>query len=78
MVSTQYFEDVIKKSGLKKGFIAEKCGITTQTFTNKILNKSEFTASEIKIISKVLGLSPKTLKDIFFADDVHTNMDKEG
>lgn len=70
MVNTPYLEEEIKNSGLKKSFIADKCGITAQTFTNKLTNKSEFTGSEIKIISKVLGFSSKKLNDIFFAENV--------
>ena len=39
----------INQHGLKKGFIAEKLGITLQGLLNKIENKSEFKASEIAI-----------------------------
>ena len=76
MTNTLYLEEVIKNAGLKKSFLAEKCGITLQTFTNKMTNKSEFTASEIKILSDILKLTPKQIKIIFFADDVHIEMDK--
>jgi len=76
VTNTLYLEELIKDAGLKKSFFAEKCGITLQTFTNKMTNKSEFTASEIKIISDILKLTPKQIKIIFFADDVHTELDK--
>lgn len=72
MVDTPYLEEEIKNSGLKKSYLAEKCGITLQTFSNKMNNKSEFTGSEIKIISKILGLTAKKMNDIFFAENVET------
>ena len=72
MVDTPYLEEEIKNSGLKKSYLAEKCGITLQTFSNKMNNKSEFTGSEIQIISKILGLTAKKMNDIFFAENVET------
>lgn len=72
MVNTLYLDDKIQESGLKKSFIADNCGITYQTFSNKVNGKSEFTASEIKVITKLLGLNAKAMKDIFFAENVET------
>lgn len=78
MVNTQYLEEEIKKSGLKKSFIAEKCGITLTTLGRKIGGKNEFTGNEIKVISKLLGFTAKSVQLIFFANDVHPEVDREG
>lgn len=68
MVDTQYLENEIKKSGKKKQYLAEKCGITRQSFSDKIRNRSEFTARQIMILCDELQISQLTKKDkIFFA-----------
>lgn len=68
MVNTQYLEEAIANSGKKKQYLAEKLGITRQSFYERVNNKSEFTAGQITILCAELGI--KTLKrknEIFFA-----------
>lgn len=71
MVNTQYLEEEILKSGKKKTYLAERCGITRQSLTNKINNRTEFTLSQVKILCDELGISQLTKQErIFFARKV--------
>lgn len=67
MTNTSLLEQYIEKSGYKKSFIAKKLGITSYAFTLKINNKSEFKASEITILCKLLKIGVKDREAIFFA-----------
>lgn len=60
-------KNIIKKRGLKYGFICSELGITRSTLRNKIENRNEFNASEIYSICSLLGLSIKEKENIFFA-----------
>lgn len=63
--------DEIKKSGLKKGWIAEKLGLSCYGFCRKVNNKNQFKAGEIKELCRLLEIaSPKKMSEIFFADNV--------
>ena len=68
MTNTSLLEQYIEKSGYKKGFIAQQLGITAYALTLKINNKSEFKASEITILCKLLKISAKDREAIFFAN----------
>lgn len=65
MVDTTLLKENIRKSGLKIKFIAEKTGTSRHTLYNKINGKSEFTASEIVVLTKVLCLSKQERDEIF-------------
>ena len=67
MTNTSLLEQYIEKSGYKKSFIAAQLGITAYGFTLKIDNKSEFKASEMTILCKLLKISAKDKEAIFFA-----------
>ena len=67
MTNTALLEQYIEKSGYKKSFIAEQLSLTTYGFTLKVNNKSEFKASEMKILRKLLKISAKDSDAIFFA-----------
>lgn len=67
MTNTSLLEQYIEKSGYKKSFIAEQLGITSYGLTLKINNKSEFKASEITILCKLLKIGAKDREAIFFA-----------
>ena len=67
MTNTSLLEKYIEESGYKKGFIAQQLGISAYAFTLKINNKSEFKASEITILCKLLKISAKDREAIFFA-----------
>lgn len=68
MTNTALLEKVINDSGLKREFIAEKCGITRQSLTSKINNRNLFTAKEIGVLCDVLNITDLQRKEeIFFA-----------
>lgn len=71
MTDTKKLLEAIKDSGLRKGFIAGKLGITTYGFQKKVENKSQFKAEEIKILCDLLGITSLEEKErIFFASNV--------
>lgn len=71
MTDTEKLIRAIKVSGLKKGFIASKLGITTYGFQKKVENKSQFKAEEIGILCDLLNItSLKEKEKIFFAEKV--------
>ena len=68
MTNTELLEQRISDSGKKKGFLAEKVGLSRAGFRNCMTNRAEFTASQIDILCEELGIT--SLKDrfaIFFA-----------
>jgi hypothetical protein len=67
MTNTSLLEQYIEKSGYKKSFIAKKIGRTAYGFSLKCNNKSEFTASEIETLCKLLNIGTNDRMAIFFA-----------
>lgn len=67
MTDTEKLGEVIRNSGLKKTFIAEKLGITYQGYAKKESGKSEFLASEISVLKDLLNLSNKEVSEIFLS-----------
>lgn len=68
MTHTELLEQRISESGKKKGFLAEKVGLSRAGFRNCMTNRAEFTASQIDILCEELNIT--SLKDrfaIFFA-----------
>ncbi|GLC80215.1 hypothetical protein [Lacrimispora brassicae] len=71
MTDTVRLNDEIKRSGLKKGWIAAELGLSAYGFWRKINNENQFKAGEIKALCKLLKVtSLKKRDEIFFADDV--------
>lgn len=71
MVNTTLLCEVIKKSGLKRYYIAEKLNLTTYGLQKKIENNTQFKADEIKEFCNILGIdSLEEREKIFFADNV--------
>lgn len=64
-VNTKLFQQKIKDSGLKMGFIAEKLGRSRQALSDKIQGKTEFLPSEIRILCELLHLSDDDRRLIF-------------
>ncbi|WP_295245104.1 DUF739 family protein [Veillonella sp.] len=58
--------NLIQKKGLKLSFIANKLGITRYSLYNKLEGKTEFKASEIKVLIELLSLKAKDVIKIFF------------
>ena len=67
MTNTVLLERYIEKSGYKKSCIAEQLGLTAYGFMLKVNNKSEFKASEMTILCKLLKIDAKDKEAIFFA-----------
>ena len=67
MTNTSLLEQYIEKSGYKKAYIAQQLGITSYGLALKINNKSEFKASEMTILCKLLKISARDKEAIFFA-----------
>lgn len=71
VTNTEMLRDVIKKSGLKLEFIAEKLGITRFSLSKKIENVTEFKTSEVQKMCDVLQITdPQDKEAIFFAQKV--------
>jgi hypothetical protein len=69
MTNTSLLEKYIGDSGYKKSFIAKKIGITAYALAMKINNETEFKASEIDGIAKLLDIDVHTKEKIFFAHE---------
>lgn len=67
MTNTSLLMQYIEKSGYKMSFIAKQLGLTAYGFSLKVNNKSEFKASEMTILGKLLKISAKDRDAIFFA-----------
>lgn len=68
MTNVQLLEEKIQQSGLKKVFIAEKLGVTPNTLTALLNNKTEFKVSQIRTICRILNIhNDAEIKAIFFA-----------
>lgn len=70
MTNSDMLNRVIMESGMKIAFVAKKVGITREGFYKKINNETEFKASEIITIQKLLNLSNEERDKIFFAQKV--------
>lgn len=70
MTNTKILKEKINDSGYKLVFLAKKLGITSYTFMKKIKNKTEFKATEIKTLSKMLKINQKETVEIFFGTDI--------
>ncbi len=67
MTNTKLLEEYIEKSGYKRSYLAKALNITSYALALKITNKSEFKASEIDILCKVLDIPVEDRMSIFFA-----------
>lgn len=76
MLNTKLLEKRIDDSGMTMVAIAEKTGILRETLYNKLKGSSEFKASEISSISRVLGLSSSDRDAIFFENGGGLNSTK--
>lgn len=77
MTDTTLLEKLIKDSGLKLSFIAQKLGITRQALYKKIKGLVQFVGPEIKIMCELLHLTTwAQIEPVFFADNVSKNDNK--
>ena len=73
MVDLKLLVKTINESGLTREEIAGKVGLTREGLWNKLSGKTEFTASELAGMKKVLSLSNTRFRRIFFATDRELN-----
>jgi len=66
LTDTVALKDAIKNSGMSVTYIANILGITRGALYKKLDNITEFKASEIVLLKKILNLSDKERDDIFF------------
>lgn len=79
MTNTKLLEKLIKDSGLKLSFIAEKLGITRHGLYKKIKGLTQFTGPEIKIMCNLLKLETwAEIEPVFFADNVDKSVHAAG
>ena len=57
MTNTELLRELISKSGLKLEYLADQCGITRQSLSNKITNRNLFTAKEIDVLCAELKIN---------------------
>lgn len=69
MTDTKMLEAAIALSGIPKGVIAEKIGISRSAFFKKIRNENEFKATEIAKLQEILSLPAEARNRIFFAKE---------
>lgn len=70
MTNSKLLKIAIMESGFKIGYIAERLDITYQGLKNKVENKTEFKASEIRVLCDVLKIEGDRVGAIFFGDCV--------
>ena len=70
LTDSKKLSDEISDSGMTITAIARKIGITREGFYKKLNNETEFKASEISALQKILRLSNKKRDEIFFAKEV--------
>lgn len=66
MTNVELLRQKLAESGYKLQFIAEQIGLTRQALHNRLAKGSDFTASEIMTLSKLLKLSAAEQKAMFF------------
>lgn len=71
MINTKLLEKKISDSGMTMVSLAEKTGILRESLYNKLKGNTEFKASEISSLSKVLRLSVRERDAIFFDSEVN-------
>lgn len=71
MTNTVEFEVALKRAGLTKREVAQRLGLSEMGLYQKINNITEFKASEISKLYKILKLGGlKEQQNIFFANNV--------
>ena len=71
MINTKLLEKKISDSGMTMVSLAEKTGILRESLYNKLKGNTEFKASEISSLSKVLRLSTRERDAILFESEVN-------
>lgn len=78
MVDTAILNEFIDNSGKKRGFLANKLGLSRQGFQKKVAGINDFKSNEISILCSELGITKLSDKErIFFAPNVPKNGNSE-
>lgn len=77
MTDSTLLNEEIVDSGITITAIARKLGITREGLYKKINNETEFKASEILSMQKILNLTNKKRDSFFFANKVEQNSTKQ-
>lgn len=67
LTDKEKLSEAIEDSGMTIKAIAKKLGIARESFYKKLNNETEFKASEISVLQKILDLSNEKRDEIFFA-----------
>lgn len=70
MTNTKLLNEEIENSGLKKGFIASKLGLTRYGLQKKIENENQFKAGEINVLCAILKITSLEKKESIFFDSM--------
>ena len=68
MANMELLRDKINSTGIPLTFIAKGCAMTRHALYNKLAGKSEFKASEIFYLTKILHLTHAERDQIFFGE----------
>nr|DAT25988.1 MAG TPA: Protein of unknown function (DUF739) [Caudoviricetes sp.] len=71
LTDSKLLRDVLRDSGYRLVYVAEACGLTYAGFLKKLNNETEFKASEIMALRRLLQLTDAESNAIFFAPEVH-------
>lgn len=66
MGNPQYLDELIKMSGKKRAFLAEKLGISRQTFAKKCKDPSSFTNLQANILCDEINVTKLTDRQKIF------------
>ena len=74
MTNTVLLEKKIAESGKKKGYLAQKVNLSRAGFRNCVINKADFTVTQVNALCSELGItSSKEMKEIFFTQSGSLN-----
>ena len=68
MTNTEALREKIADSGFTLTYVSKQLGISREALYHKLNGESEFWASEILALRKLLNLNPAEFNAIFFAE----------
>ncbi len=78
MTNTEALEELIRKKGYKKKYVASYLGLSAYGFQLKIENKQEFKTSEVSALCELLEIRDLEEKEkIFFSQKMIKNHQNE-
>ena len=64
MTNTSLLKQRIEESGLRRGFLAEKLGISIESFRRKVNGETQFLSEEIVALTRLLHI--ENVEEYFF------------